>query len=159
MIHYRFMALVYFTIGVVNVCFAGDLIKKIETAQAPKPFGAYSQAISIDLESTKNLVFVSGQVPIDPKTGKMVEGEIRSATNQTLDNIAAILKAAGSDWQYVVRTDVFLKNPERDWTGMNEEYAKRFSGALPSRQAVGVHLDEHTLIEMSCIAIVPKKSI
>lgn len=131
-------------------------IQKIETVNAPKAFGAYSQAISVDLEKTKNLVFVSGQVPIDPQTGKMIENNIHAATNKTLDNVEAILKAAGSDWPYVVRMDVFLQDVNRDWEGMNEEYAKRFpNGIFPARQTVGVPLDANTLVEISCIAIVP----
>jgi 2-iminobutanoate/2-iminopropanoate deaminase len=84
-----------------HLCFC-DIIQKIDTPQAPKPYGAYSQALSVDVEGIKSFVFVSGQVPFDPKSGKMVADDIRSATNQTLDNIAAILKAAGSDWKYVV---------------------------------------------------------
>jgi 2-iminobutanoate/2-iminopropanoate deaminase len=132
-------------------------IEKIDTNNAPKALGAYSQAISIDLEKTKNLVFVCGQVAINPKTGKMIDSDIRSATNQTLDNVEAILKAAGSDWQYVVRMDVFLQNFDQDWDSMNEEYAKRFTnGVYPARQTVGVHMDADTLVEISCIAIVPK---
>ena len=132
-------------------------IQKIDTDAAPKALGAYSQALSVDLENTKNLVFVCGQVPLNPKTGKMVESDIRTATNQALDNVEAILKAAGSDWKYVVRSDVFLQHFDRDWDGMNEEYAKRFPNRVfPARQTVGVKMDDDTLVEISCIAIVPK---
>lgn len=133
-------------------------ITKIETDNAPKSgVGAYSQAIVVDLEKTKNLIFVCGQVAIDPKTGKMNQDNIKDATNQTLDNVEAILKAAGSDWQYVVRMDVFLQHFDRDWDAMNEEYAKRFkNGVYPARQTVGVKMDDDTLVEISCIAIIPK---
>lgn len=94
---------------------------------------------------------------IDPKTGIMIEDSIQSATKQTLDNVEAILKEAGSDWEYVVRMDVFLQNFDRDWDGMNEEYSKRFTnGIFPARQTVGVSMDNNTLVEISCIAIVPK---
>jgi 2-iminobutanoate/2-iminopropanoate deaminase len=144
--------------GFINICSASP-IKKIESPNAPASLGAYSQALVIDLETTKNLVFVSGQVPINPKTGKMDEDNIHSATNQTLDNIEAILKSAGSDWKYVVRMDVFLQHFDRDWDGMNEEYSKRFPGGVfPVRQTVGVKMDDNTLVEISCIAIVPKKT-
>jgi 2-iminobutanoate/2-iminopropanoate deaminase len=144
-------------LGTSAFCTNNIPIQRIETPHAPQAFGAYSQALSVDLDSTKKLVFVSGQVPIDPKTGKMIENDIRLATNQTLDNIEAILKAAGSDWKYVVRMDVFLQNVDRDWVGMNEEYAKRFpSGIYPARQTVEVKMDDHTLVEISCIAIVPR---
>ena len=156
------MKLTFFKIlscmSISGSCIAGiSPIQKIDTPNAPRALGAYSQALSIDLENTKNLIFVCGQVPIDPKTGKMIEDDIHSATNQTLDNVGAILKAAGSDWKYVVRMDVFLQNFDRDWDGMNEEYAKRFpSGVFPARQTVGVKMDDNTLVEISCIAIVPK---
>lgn len=138
-------------------CMAQSSLQKIETPYGPKALGFYSQGITIDLENTKNLIFVAGQVPIDPKTGKMVEQDIHAATNQALDNVEAVLKSAGSDWKYVVRMDVFLQNFDRDWDGMNEEYAKRFpNGIYPARQTVGVKMDDDTLIEISCIAIVPK---
>ncbi len=142
--------------GWINICSAYP-IQKIESVNAPAALGAYSQGLVIDLENTKNLVFVSGQVAINPKTGKMEEENIHVATNQTLDNVEAILKSAGSDWEYVVRMDVFLQNFDRDWDGMNEEYAKRFpKGVFPVRQTVGVKMDDNTLVEISCIAIVPK---
>ena len=129
-------------------------IERIQTRDAAAVLGNYSQAIRVDLEKTKNLVFVSGQVAIDPKTGELREGDIRTATNQTLDNIEVILREAGSDWQYVVRMDVFLKD-FNDWDGMNEEYAKRFPhGVFPARQTVEVGMEN--LVEISCIAVVPK---
>lgn len=143
----------------IGVCSAAnnDPIRKIEAADGPKVLGAYSQALCVDLNRTKSLVFVAGQVAIDPKTGKMNEENIHTATNQTLDNIEAILKEAGTDWSHVVRMDVFLKNFDKDWDGMNEEYAKRFpNGVYPVRQTVGVQLDPDTLVEISCIAVVPK---
>jgi 2-iminobutanoate/2-iminopropanoate deaminase len=72
----------------------------------------------------------------------MDQSDIHSATNQTLDNVQAILRAAGSDWKYVVRMDVFLQHFDRDWDGMNEEYAKRFTDSIfPARQTVGVKMD------------------
>lgn len=144
-------------VGITTTCF-GVPIQKIDTAEAPKALGSYSQGISIDLEKTKNLVFISGQVAIDPTTGAMIDDNIHNATNQTLNNVEAILKKAGSDWKYVVRMDVFLQNFDRDWDGMNEEYAKRFSsGTFPARQTVGVKMDDNTLVEISCVAIVPKE--
>jgi len=159
--YYTTTLLTCFCAGWISVCAASTTpIQKIETTNAPKALGAYSQAISVDLENTKNLIFVCGQVAIDPKTGIMIEDNIQSATRQTLDNVEAILKAAGSDWEYVVRMDVFLQNFDRDWDGMNEEYSKRFTnGIFPARQTVGVRMDDNTLVEISCIAIVPKKTL
>ena len=127
-------------------------VNNIETPNAPKVSGAYSLGTSVDLRKGK-LLFVSGQVAEDPKTGKLLEDDIHTATRQTLDNIGAILKAAGSDWQYVVRMDVFLKD-FNDWGGMNEEYTKRFAkGKYPARQAVQVTMENR--IEISCIAFIP----
>jgi 2-iminobutanoate/2-iminopropanoate deaminase len=98
-------------------------------------------------------VFVSGQVARDPVTGQLVEDDIATATARTMDNIEAILDAAGTGWCSVVRMDVFLRDMN-DWEGMNAEYSKRFvSGAYPARQTVGVSMDNR--IEMSCIAVVP----
>jgi len=155
--YYTFIAATCLLVSWTSICPATP-IQKIETLNAPKALGAYSQAISVDLETTKNLIFVCGQVPLNPISGKMIEDDIHSATNQTLDNVEAILKAAGSDWEYVVRVDVFLQDFDRDWAGMNTEYAKRFPNKIfPARQTVGVHMDSDTLVEISCIAIVPKQ--
>jgi len=128
-------------------------LRKIETEQAPKAIGPYSQAISIPLES--QLIFVSGQLPIDPKTNQLVEGNIVVLTRQVLDNIEAILKKAGSSFDRVVRVEVFLKHLERDFSSMNTEYAKRFTSATPpARQTVEVsELPKGSIIEISCMAI------
>lgn len=129
-------------------------VTNISTPKAPKSLGAYSQGTMVDLSKGK-LLFVSGQVAIDPKTGKLHEENINVATRQTLDNIEAILKAAGSDWKYVIRMDVFLKD-FNDWDGMNEVYAKRLtSGIYPARQTVQVGMEN--LVEISAIAFVPNK--
>lgn len=140
-------------------------IEKINTSEAPAVFDISnpvdylkniknSQAIKVDLQNTKELVFVSGQVALDPKTGILLENDIQTATARTLDNVEAILKAAGSDWKYVTRVDIFLKDWS-DWEAMNEEYGKRFpNGIFPARQTVVVNMENR--IEISCIAIVPK---
>lgn len=104
--------------GWMSVCSA-SVLQKIDTSDAPKAIGAYSQAISVDLENTKQLVFACGRVPYNHITKQMVETNIEEATNQSLDNIEAILKTAGSDWQHVVRMDVFLLNFDRDWRRWN----------------------------------------
>ncbi len=158
--NYTFNVLLFLFFGCASFCSANTSpIQKIEVPNGPKVYGAYSKAISVDLENTKNLIFVSGQVPFNSANGKMIETDIHSATNQALDNVDSILQAAGSSWEYVVRMDVFLQNFDRDWDGMNQEYAKRFpKGVFPARQTVGVHMDDDTLIEISCIAIVPKNA-
>lgn len=128
-------------------------IKKIETKHAPAAIGPYSQAIVVP--ASQSLVFVSGQLPINPNTGELIEGDIRALTKQVLDNIEAILLASGSSIAQVVRTDVFLKDLKRDFSGMNEEYSKRFnSQTTPARQTIqAAELPKGSLIEISCIAV------
>ncbi len=139
--------------GTLSLSANNSPIQKIQAAKAPTPVGNYSHAISVDLQKTKNLVFLAGQVALNPKTGELMEDDIATATRQILDNMEAILKAAGSSWEYVTRVDVFLRD-YNDWAGMNEEYAKRFpNGVFPARQTVEVGMDFR--IEMSCIAVVP----
>jgi 2-iminobutanoate/2-iminopropanoate deaminase len=129
-----------------------NFLKKIDTSKAPKALGPYSQAIV--LSEARPLIFVSGQLPIDPKTGKFVEGNMQTLTKQVIDHIEAILLAAGSHLELVVRTDVFLKDL-KDFAAMNEEYAKRFKGDItPARQTIQVaDLPMGSPIEISCIAI------
>lgn len=134
----------------------GVYFKKIMTEKAPSAIGPYSQAIVIP--PNQSLVFVSGQLPIDPKTGELIEGDIKTLTKRTLDNIEAILSASSSDFYHVIKTDVFLKDLKRDFNGMNEEYAKRINPqAPPARQTIQVaDLPKGSLIEISCIAVVVK---
>lgn len=126
------------------------MLKKIETVHAPQAIGPYSQAIV-----SNGLCFVSGQLPIDPKTGKLVEGDIRQMTRQVIDNLEAILVASGSCLELVVRCDVFLKDLQ-DFQLMNEEYAKRFSQKTPpARQTIQVaDLPKSSPLEISCIAVI-----
>jgi 2-iminobutanoate/2-iminopropanoate deaminase len=123
-------------------------IAKIETKDAPGAVGPYSQAIQTD-----NLIFVSGQLPLDAKTGQLVKGNIQDQTECVIENIKSILKAAGSDLSQVVRCDVFLKDMN-DFKSMNEVYAVKFStDPKPARQAVQVgRLPLDAMIEISCIA-------
>lgn len=126
-------------------------LKKIDTSQAPKAIGPYSQAVQAD----KHL-FVSGQLPLDPSTGKLVEADIRLQVNRVLDNLEAILKAAGASFKHVVRCDVFVKDLN-DFATVNEEYGKRFNQPIPpARQTIQVaRLPLDALVEISCIAVVP----
>ncbi|MGL4539456.1 MAG: Rid family detoxifying hydrolase [Candidatus Rhabdochlamydia sp.] len=129
-------------------------MKKIETNQAPQAVGPYSQAISVDVTNSQ-LVFVSGQLPLDPITGKLINEDIEEATCQVLNNIEAILIAANSNLNEVVRVDIFLKDLN-DFQKMNEEYKRRFTNAnFPARQTVQVaKLPLDASIEISCIAVV-----
>jgi 2-iminobutanoate/2-iminopropanoate deaminase len=132
-------------------------MQRIDTPKAPKAIGAYSQGVKVAADSP--LLFVSGQVPIDPVTGKLVEGDIVVLTRRVIDNLRAILEEGGSNLQQVVRMDIFLTNLKRDFAPMNEEYAKHFIGDIkPARQTVEVsNLPMGSPIEISCIAIVGRK--
>jgi 2-iminobutanoate/2-iminopropanoate deaminase len=124
-------------------------IKKIQTLKAPAAVGPYSQATE-----TNGVVFVSGQLPIDPDTGKMVENNIKMQTNRVIENITEILKSAGSGLSHVVRCDVFLEDMN-NFKEMNEVYSSKFiTEPKPARQAVQVgRLPLDAMIEISCIAI------
>lgn len=126
-------------------------IKKIETSDAPQAIGPYSQAVY-----AAPFLFVSGQLGIDPATGKLVESDITLQINRVLDNLEAILKASGCTYKDVVRCDVFLKDLN-DFLVVNQEYGKRFDQPVPpARQTIQVaKLPLDALVEISCIAIRP----
>jgi len=130
------------------------MLKKIETERAPKAIGPYSQAIEAQLGG-QQIVFVSGQLPIDPKTGLLVQGSIDILTRQVLDNIVNILKVSGLNLSHIVRTEIFLKDLKNDFGLMNTEYARHFQGANPpARQTIQVaELPMGSPIEISCIAV------
>jgi 2-iminobutanoate/2-iminopropanoate deaminase len=123
-------------------------IRKVETQHAPKAIGPYSQAVDAG-----GFLFVSGQIPIDPKAGKIADFTILGQTKQVLDNIEAILKKAGLSFADVVKTEVYLKDLG-DFQEMNALYAQRFSHPIkPARQAMQVgKLPMDALVEISCIA-------
>ncbi len=119
----------------------------IHTDKAPAAIGPYSQAVKVG-----NLMFTSGQVPIDPETGAVVEGGIQEQARQSLNNIKAILNAAGTNMGAVVKTTVFLQNME-DFAAMNEVYAQFFQEPYPARSAVQVaRLPKDVLVEIEAIA-------
>ncbi len=124
-------------------------LKKIETTHAPQAIGPYSQAVLAD----KHL-YVSGQLPIDPTTGKLEKADIRVQVERVLSNLEAILKAADCTFQDVVRCDVFLKDLN-DFAAVNEAYGKCFVQPIPpARQTIQVaRLPLDALVEISCIAI------
>lgn len=127
-------------------------MKKIETKNAPNAIGAYSQAVSIP--SNSNLIFVSGQLPIDVKTNRLIKDDIQLATKTILDNIEQILLEANSSLSNVIKIEIFMTNLELDFQLMNEEYQKRFQNQTPpARQTIGVlNLPKGATIEISCIA-------
>jgi 2-iminobutanoate/2-iminopropanoate deaminase len=123
-------------------------MKPISTQNAPAAIGPYSQAV----DSGAGLVFVSGQLPIDPSTGAFPEGGVTEQTRQSLSNAQAILQAAGLELADVVKTTVFLADMG-DFAAMNAVYATFFSEPFPARSAVAVKtLPKGALVEIECIA-------
>lgn len=120
----------------------------INTEKAPAAIGPYSQAIDTGV----GLVFVSGQLPIDPATGAFPEGGVKDQTRQSLANARAILEAAGLSLKNVVKTTVFLADMA-DFASMNEVYSQFFTAPFPARSAVAVKtLPKGALVEIECIA-------
>ena len=124
-----------------------ETMNAISTTKAPAAIGPYSQAIKVG-----ELVFVSGQLPIDPATGAFAEGGIKELTRQSLTNMKAILEEAGTSMANVVKTTVFLADMN-DFAAMNEVYAEFFAAPFPARSAVAVKtLPKGALVEIECIA-------
>ncbi len=120
----------------------------VSTEKAPAAIGPYSQAIVVD-----NMVYTSGVVPIDPSTGMVVEGDIKVQATRVFDSMKALLEAAGSDCENVVKTTVFIKDMN-DFAALNEIYATYFTGDFPARSCVEVaRLPKDVLIEMEAIAL------
>lgn len=120
----------------------------IATKNAPQAIGPYSQAVKAN-----GFVFISGQIPIDPASGNVIEGDVRKQTERVLQNLRAILQAAGSSIENVMRTTVFLKNMS-DFAAMNEVYATIFTAKQPARSTVEVaQLPKNVLVEIDVIAL------
>jgi 2-iminobutanoate/2-iminopropanoate deaminase len=120
----------------------------ISTDNAPKAIGPYSQAIKAN-----GIIFLSGQIPVDPATQQMITGGVAAQTDRVLRNIEAILKAAGSSLDKVVRCGVFLKDMN-SFAAMNEVYAKFFTANPPARSTVEVaRLPKDCLVEIDVIAL------
>jgi 2-iminobutanoate/2-iminopropanoate deaminase len=126
-------------------------IKQVATSLAPKAIGPYSQAVIAN-----GFLFTAGQVPFIPETMEIVEGDIQVQTRQCLKNLKAILEEAGSGFDKVVKTTVFLKDMN-DFIKMNETYSEMFGEARPARSAVEVaRLPRDVKVEIECVAVVPK---
>jgi 2-iminobutanoate/2-iminopropanoate deaminase len=118
----------------------------ISTESAPAAIGPYSQAVRYG-----SLLFMSGQIPLDPESGEIVEGNIEVQTKRVLDNLKAVLEAGGMELQHVLKCTCFLKNME-DFPAFNSVYSEYFSGILPARETVEVsRLPKDVLVEISAI--------
>ena len=123
--------------------------KIISTDKAPKAQGAYSQAVVAN-----GFAFLSGQIPLDPVSGQLIEGSVREQTHRVLANLKAVLEASGSSLPQVVKTTVYLKDMN-DFAVMNEVYSEHFAGHPPARATVEVaRLPKDVRIEIDCIATV-----
>lgn len=122
-------------------------MKVLHSDLAPAAIGPYSQAIEVN-----GFIFASGQIPIDPHTGKMVEGGVAEQTRQALINAVHVLEEAGLGLSSVVKTTVFLTDMA-DFAAMNEVYASFFKAPYPARSAVAVKaLPKGALVEVECVA-------
>jgi 2-iminobutanoate/2-iminopropanoate deaminase len=136
-----------FALIITNYYSLHDMKKVISTSKAPAAIGPYSQAIQVG-----NLIYTSGQIPIDPATGQLVEGGIKEQTRQTLNNIQAILQEAGLTMTSVVKTTVFMADMA-DFAEMNSVYAEFFTEPYPVRSAVAVKtLPKNALVEIEVVA-------
>ncbi len=123
-------------------------LRSVSTDNAPKAIGPYSQAIAAG-----DLIFTAGQVALDPATGELVSADIKAQTARVLDNLAAVLDAAGSGLDRVVKCTVFLAD-FAEFAAMNEVYGQRFGEHRPARSTVGTSaLPRGARIEIECIAV------
>jgi len=122
--------------------------EQVKTEHAPAAIGPYSQAIK-----TGGMVFAAGQIPLDPASGQIISGGIQDQTERVLENLRAVLSAAGSSLEAVVKTTVFLKTMS-DFAPMNDVYSRYFTGVAPARSTVAVaDLPRGALVEIECIAL------
>lgn len=123
------------------------VFETIQTTDAPAAIGPYSQGLRVG-----NLLFISGQLPLDPETGEFVSGGIESETHQVIKNIQVIVEAAGGDLSRIVKTTVFLKDMQ-NFESMNGVYAKYFGASPPARSAIqAAALPKNANIEIEAIA-------
>jgi len=123
--------------------------KIINTSKAPAPIGPYNQAVLI-----KDTLYISGQIPIDPATGKLVEGDIKAETKQSMENLKAILQEAGMTFEHVIKSSIFIKDMNQ-FAEINEVYGTYFDvDTAPARETVEVaNLPKFVRVEISMIAV------
>ena len=122
----------------------------VQTDKAPAAIGPYSQGV---IANCGQMVFISGQIPLDPSSMALVEGDVQDQTEKVMENLQGALEAAGCHFNDVVRTTIFLKNMD-DFAAVNEVYAKRFPENPPARACVEVsRLPKDVDVEIDCIAI------
>ena len=126
-----------------------DNLQQVQTGDAPQAIGPYSQAIIAN-----GLVFTAGQIPLDPASMELVQGDIAAQTERVMANVQAVLQAAGADLSTVVKTTVFLRDMG-DFAAMNEVYGRWFGGHAPARSTVqAARLPRDVAVEIEAIAVV-----
>lgn len=123
--------------------------KIINTPKAPAPIGPYNQAVLI-----RDTLYISGQIPIDPATGNLVEGDIKAETKQSMENLKAILEEAGMTFEHVIKTSIFIKDMNQ-FSQINEVYGTYFDAdTAPARETVEVaNLPKFVNVEISMVAV------
>jgi len=125
------------------------VIETVATDRGPKAIGPYSQAVRAN-----GFVFLSGQIPLDPKTQQIVEGDVAVQTERVMENLKGVVEAAGSSLHHVVKTTVFLADMN-DFAAMNEVYARYFTANAPARSTVEVaRLPKNARVEIDLIALI-----
>ena len=126
----------------------------VRTAQAPAAIGPYSQAVSVPIGEGKRMIFCSGQIALDPATMTIVDGDVTEQTRQVLQNLGAVLAAAGAGWGDIVKTTIFLADME-DFATVNAIYGERFPSDPPARSTVqAARLPKDVRVEIEAIALV-----
>ncbi len=125
-------------------------IHTVSTAQAPAAIGPYAQGVV-----AQNFLFISGQIPLDPQTGEMVDGGIEDQTHRVIQNLRAVARAAGADLEHVVKTTIYLADMH-DFPAVNQVYAQYFQSSLPARATVQVAaLPRGAAVEIEAVVLLP----
>lgn len=128
------------------------MVERVCTDKAPKPIGPYSQAVIV--EGFCKVLFTSGQIPLDPATGSVVEGDIKVQARQAIENLLAVISSAGADVRNVVKVNVYLADIN-DFSGFNEVYSEYFKAVNPARTVVEVSaLPKNVRVEIEAIAVI-----
>lgn len=125
----------------------------VRTAEAPAAIGPYSQAVTVQV-GDKRMIFTSGQVALDPKSGQMIEGDVEAQTRQVIANLGAVLAAAGAGFEHVVKTTIFLASMD-DFAKVNTIYGERFATDPPARSTVqAARLPRDAKVEIEAVALI-----
>jgi 2-iminobutanoate/2-iminopropanoate deaminase len=126
----------------------------VRTTAAPAAIGPYSQAVTVPVGGGAKMIFCSGQIPLDPATGAMVDGDVAAQTRRVLENLGAVLAAAGATFADIVRTTIFLADMG-DFAAVNAVYGERFPQDPPARATVqAARLPRDARVEIDCIAVI-----